>query len=1043
MKVHLLLFCLLSLLPLPLHAQSAPTEKVRVIVTLRDQADLSAVQRGDPTLRRQQTVALLQAAAGGARAKANSVAMRAAAGESVSDVTPFWIFNGFAITASPSVIARLAASPEVVGITPDDIDLAPTGAPAAGSAPMEDVTANLFVVQAPALWSLGWRGQGVVVANLDTGVDVSHPDLASNWRGGANSWFDPFDEHPLLPGDTNGHGTWTMGVMVGGSTSGRAIGVAPGAQWIAARIFDDSGRSSATAVHRAYQWLLDPDGDPATDDAPDVVNNSWTFTSPGCHLEFEQDLEALRAAGILPIFAAGNSGPGTGTSLSPGNNPSAFAVGATDNADQIYAGSSRGPSSCDGSLFPEITAPGVGIHSSSPNGAYFDSTGTSLAAPHVAGVLAVLLSAYGSLPVEQQQAALSAGITDLGPLGADNVFGAGRLNGLASYAWLARNSLVPQSQLSLPIHTIQGAGHISPLEGQLVTTEGIVTALRDDGFYLQTTAADADDATSEAIYVAAGQRAGIAPGEAVRVVALVAEFERGATAGDELSVTQLVSPTVTVLSTGNVLPPSIVIGAGGRTVPASVIEDDAMTLFDPSSDGLDFFESLEGMRVQVNNAVVVGPGSTNLPGDLPGDSSGGAGLWVVGDGGTHAGPASTRRGIIATGGDFNPERIKLGGALYPLAGGLPPLDVGSRIDGPLVGVLDYQSAAYQLLVTGPLAVDIAGQVAHESAGPAAGSSRFTAAAYHVGGLGGDADGTAFARRAAQIVDNLAAPSVVMLEGVLDDTGSADSGDSTAAATFARLIEAVQSAGGPAYHYAQIDPADNSDGGTGDNARMGFLFDPARVTLVGTPAGAGIAAAVTCDQGKAHLSHNPGRIDPGNGIWSGSRKPLAVQVQAEGAALFIIGIDLISKAADSPLYGALQPPLRPSDAVRYAQATIIADFVQQIFACEKEANVLVLGNGNDQPEAGTLAPFYQAGLRSLADLLPVAERYTSLIDGNSQLLQQAFVSSALLAAQPAYDVVHINAEFADRVSDHDPTWASFTLPAPTGIAPRAYLAYIRH
>ena len=120
--------------------------------------------------------------------------------------------------------------------------------------------------------------------------------------------------------------------MVGGSAGGTAIGVAPGAQWISARIFDDGGHSSVTAVHQAYQWLLDPDGNPATDDAPAVVNNSWTFTSLGCHLEFEHDLQALRAAGILPIFAAGNSGPGTSTSLSPGNNPSAFAVGATDAA---------------------------------------------------------------------------------------------------------------------------------------------------------------------------------------------------------------------------------------------------------------------------------------------------------------------------------------------------------------------------------------------------------------------------------------------------------------------------------------------------------------------------------------------------------------------------------------------------------------------------------------------------------------------------------------------------------------------------------------
>ena len=234
---------------------------------------------------------------------------------------------------------------------------------------------------------------------------------------------------------------------------------------------------------------------------------------------------------------------------------------------------------------------------------------------------------------------------------------------------------------------------------------------RDDGFYLQATAADADDGTSEAIYVATGQPPGVAPGDAVRVAALVSEFKPQGTAGDELSVTRLVSPSITIYSTGNALPPSIVIGAGGRTVPASVIEDDALALFDPNSDGLDFFESLESMRVQVNNAVVVGPGS--------GDPLAGGALWVLADSGTNAGPATARGGIVATGDDFNPERIRLGGALYPAPGGLPALDVGARIDGPSVGVLDYQAANYELLVTSPLAVDIAGQVTHESASPAA------------------------------------------------------------------------------------------------------------------------------------------------------------------------------------------------------------------------------------------------------------------------------------------------------------------------------------
>ena len=1040
MKVHLLLACLLSLLiPLPLQAQANPPAQVRVIVTLREQANLGAVGAGSSTQRRHQIVALLKAtAAQSAQVKANALATRAAAGDAVSEITPFWIFNGFAITASPSVIARLAASPEVLRITPDALDLAPAGAanpanPISPAAAMTGVEANLSVVQAPALWNLGWRGQGVGVASLDTGGDVAHPDLASSWRGGANSWFDPYDEHPSLPTDVNGHGTWTMGVMVGGGAGGTAIGVASAARWIAARIFDDRGRSSATAVHRAYQWLLDPDGNPATDDAPDVVNNSWTFTSPGCHLEFEPDLQALRAAGILPIFAAGNSGPGTATSLSPGNNPSAFAVGATDDSDQSYSGSSRGPSSCDNSVFPEITAPGVGIHSSSLNGAYFDSTGTSLAAPHVAGMLAVLLSAYPNLAVEQQQAALLAGVNDLGMLGADNIFGAGRLNGMASYTWLANNGFAPQIQAYLPIHTIQGAGHSSPLAGQVVTTEGIVTARRDSGFFLQAAAADADNATSEAIYVATNQPPAVTPGDAVRVAGLVSEFRPLGTAAAELSVTALVSPSIVLLSTGNALPPSTAIGTGGRTIPASVIEDDAFALFDPQNDALDFFESLESMRVQINNAVVVGP------------TDAGGGLWVLADGGADSGVGTARGGIVARGDDLNPERIRLGGALYPESSGLPALGVGARVNGPSVGVLDYRAANYELLVTSPLVVDVAGQVTPEVVGPAATGDQLTVAAYHVGALGGDADASAFAYRAAQIVENLAAPDVILLEGMQDDTGSADNGITTAATTFNRLIEAVQSTGGPVYQYVQIDPVDKQDGGTGENARLGFLYNPARVTIAsGTgsaAAGAVGAAAVTCVQNLAHLSYSPARIDPNNGIWAGSPKPLVLQVQFGGASLFLIGIDLASKQADSPLYGVQQPPQRPSDALRYAQASAVADFAQQILACEQGANVLVLGNGNDQPEAGPLAPFYGVGMYELAGALPPVERYTSIVDGNGQGLQQAFGSPSLRASQPAYDIVHVNAEFAARVSDHDPIWASFAVPARTPSTPRVYLAYV--
>jgi subtilisin family serine protease len=352
-------------------------------------------------------------------------------------VTPLWIINGLSVTATAAVIQELAARPDVRAITPDAIAIVPAGIPAAGSADAGAVEANLSAINAPALWSLGFQGQGVVVANMDTGVDLGHPDLATRYRGGANSWFDPYGQH-AAPADLTGHGTATMGLMVGGDAGGSSIGVAPQAQWIAVKIFDDSGSATATAIHLGYQWLLDPDGNPDTPDAPRVVNNSWTFGSPGCNLAFQPDLQVLRAAGILPVFAAGNYGPAAASAASPANYPEALAVGSINNEGQIDASSSRGPAACgqSGGLYPALVAPGVNILSSDRFGLYSYNSGSSLAAPHAAGVLALLLSAYPELTVYQQAAALASGADDLGDAGLDNTFGYGRLDALASYQWL-------------------------------------------------------------------------------------------------------------------------------------------------------------------------------------------------------------------------------------------------------------------------------------------------------------------------------------------------------------------------------------------------------------------------------------------------------------------------------------------------------------------------------------------------------------------------------------------------------------------------------
>jgi len=410
-------------------------EKISVIVTLKEQADLSLFSGA--TL--QAVTQALQDTADLSQKKVLALLNTSQRSAEVEEIIPFWIFNGFSIRTTPQVIEELAAHPDVLSISPDQIKIIPSNN-LTGSTYRD----NISLIKAPEVWEHGWLGQGVVVASMDTGVDLNHPDLTGKWRGGANSWYDPFGKHDV-PTDLSGHGTMTMGVILGGDSSGSPIGVAPQAEWIAVKIFDDDGSSTATAVHLGFQWLLDPDNDPQTDDAPHIVNDSWSFANPGCNTEFLLDLQALYAAGILPVFAGGNFGPNEDTSVSPANYPEAFAVGAVTNEDLILGLSSRGPSMCaeEESIYPEIVAPGYDIFTSDLYGFYSTATGTSLAAPHITGSLALLLSAFPSMSIEDQQSFLVDNTVDLGELGPDNVYGYGRVDVNQSYQAIYESGIYP------------------------------------------------------------------------------------------------------------------------------------------------------------------------------------------------------------------------------------------------------------------------------------------------------------------------------------------------------------------------------------------------------------------------------------------------------------------------------------------------------------------------------------------------------------------------------------------------------------------------
>ena len=428
---------------------AAPADsQVTVTVILTTQVDLSAPQPANGLPRHQSALQSLRATAGLSQKGLRALLSAHQSDGLVTRVTPLWIFNGMIVTAQPNVIRELANRPEVSRIEPEVTFHAPeiSVPSAAARSAVESAAAtswNVAQVHAADMWSLGYEGQGVVVGIIDTGVDASHPALQSQYRGGTNSWYDPYGTYPSptdAAGTSSGHGTAVMSVILGNNAYGMALGVAPKARWIAARLYDDQGAASSYTAHLDFQWLLDPDGNPATPDAPQVVSNSWSFSNVMCDLSLQLDLQRLRALGILPIFSAGNYGPNPTSGAAPATYPEAFAVGAVNSNGIAPSFSSRGPTDCGraaSATYPDVAAPGVLIRTAAPGGGYTLESGTSFAAPHAAGVLALLLSANPGMSVDEQASVLRATADDLGPAGPDNTYGWGQINALAAFQLLA------------------------------------------------------------------------------------------------------------------------------------------------------------------------------------------------------------------------------------------------------------------------------------------------------------------------------------------------------------------------------------------------------------------------------------------------------------------------------------------------------------------------------------------------------------------------------------------------------------------------------
>ncbi len=621
------------------------------------------------------------------------------------------------------------------------------------------------------------------------------------------------------------------------------------------------------------------------------------------------------------------------------------------------------------------------------------------------------------------------------------------------------------------IAAIQGAGHKSGLitvntgggtgvaqagnsGADRYNVEGVVTAIGTNGFWIQDATPDANDATSDGIFVftSAAPAGTITVGETVQVLgARVDEFRAGT---NNLTLTQLnatIAGASLVELGGNTAIAAVVLGVD-RILPTGAIEDDNFTSFDIATDAADFWESLEGMVVEVPNPIAISPTNEFRTRD-PANSANAEGppneeIWVVTPGGFDAASQTAGGGlIISETGDFNPERIQLDDLLPSID--LPDVDVGAELS-TVRGVVNYDFGNYEVLIATAPTVETPSTLTPETTTITRDARQLTLGVYNVENLDAEVEDTStslpggvagsdlytrlgnsdddvgsgkYALHAQQIVLNMGAPTILALQEVQDDDGAEISNVVDATRTLQTLVDLIQATYGITYAFAfENPPASNQDGGQPNaNIRPAFLYRPDQVTLLGT---------------ERLTDPNIAEADAFAGDdFASSRKPLVGEFSFNGVSLTVINNHLNSKGGDNALFGNVQPPVLGSELQRTEQAKIINAYVDGLLAADPGARVMVVGDLNDFGWSTPVRTITGAAegtpvLFNLAEeLLPVNARYSYNFDGNTQELDHQLVSDALLnAAAPEFDIVHVNSEFADQASDHDPSLSRFDFRA---------------
>ena len=573
------------------------------------------------------------------------------------------------------------------------------------------------------------------------------------------------------------------------------------------------------------------------------------------------------------------------------------------------------------------------------------------------------------------------------------------------------------------IQDVQGDGFLSPLDDQTVTkVPGVVTAIRSSGsgrgFWMQEAGPDASRTSASSGVFVFTSSASVSPGDDVLVTGKVSDFyslSSGETLANtaSLSVTEIAPTLVTKVSAGNALPapviltPTTVPNQYAPTVASGNVE--SITTVDPTNSALEFWEAHEGMRVEVDNARVVGPGNTQF-----------GEIYVTTK---PAQQPTPRGGTYIPGYDSMPSGRVL---VAPANGTVPAANVGDVLTGPTVGPVDWSTFGGYDIVATTVGGDQDNGLTATSATPQT-TGQLAIATYNVENLAPSDPASKYAALAQGVTQNLASPDIISVEEIQDNSGGTDDGVVAADQTLSKFTAAIAAAGGPAYQWTEIDPINDQDGGQpGGNIRVVFLYNPARVSLDAAPGGSPTTAVgvTRAADGTAELTQSPGLVDPTNAAWTSSRKPLAAEFTFQGKNVIVVGNHFASKLGDQNADGRFQPAARSSEVQRGQQAAALNGFVHSVLTADPKANLVLAGDFNDyqfSPSIHTLTD-NGATLTDLINTLPQDEQYTYVFNGISQVLDHIFVTKPLSDATPSavqYQVIHLNSEFAAQASDHDP------------------------